>query len=70
MEKFTNKELGIISNGLLCLIANAGKAKGLVLDTASQNSIDDYIRTLQELNSKVCRVEGSEEVKMITYNQI
>lgn len=60
MEKFTNKELGIISNGLLCLIANAGKAKGLVLDTASQNSIDDYMKILQALNLKVCRVDRRE----------
>jgi hypothetical protein len=53
MEKFTNKELEIISNGLLSLIVNAVKAKGLVTDTASQNSIDDYMKILQALNSKV-----------------
>lgn len=35
MEKFTNKELEIISNGLLSLIGNAAKAKGLVTDTVS-----------------------------------
>lgn len=40
------------------------------MDSASQNSIDDYMHTLQELNSKVCKVGGSEEVKIITYNQI
>ncbi len=60
MEKFTNKELGIISNGLLCLIGNAAKAKGLVFDTASQNSIDDYMKTLQALISKVCKVDRGE----------
>lgn len=27
MDTFTNRELEIISNGLLCLIDNAGKAK-------------------------------------------
>lgn len=57
MEKLTIKELGIISNGLLCLIVNAGKAKGLVTDTDSQNSIDDYMKTLQALNSKVCKMD-------------
>jgi len=57
MEKFTNKELEIISNGLLSLIGNAVKAKGLVFDTASQNSIDDYMKTLQALNSKVCKMD-------------
>lgn len=60
MEKFTNKELEIISNGLISLIVNAAKAKGLVTDTTSQNSIDDYMRTLQTLNSKVCRMDGKE----------
>lgn len=30
MDKFTNKELEIISDGLLCLIGNAGKARGLL----------------------------------------
>ncbi len=58
---FTNKELEIISNGLLCLIANAGKAKGLVTDTASQNSIDDYMKALQVLNSKVCKADRETE---------
>ncbi len=60
MDKFTNRELEIISSGLLCLIENAGKAKGLVMDATSQNDIDDYIRKLQELNLKVCRVNGKE----------
>jgi hypothetical protein len=60
MEKFTNKELEIISNGLLSLIVNAVKAKGLVTDTASQNSIDDYMKILQALNSKVCSLDRSE----------
>lgn len=62
MEKFTNKELEIISNGLLCLIGNAAKAKGLVTNTALQNSIDDYMKTMQALNSKVCRMNGEEEI--------
>lgn len=57
MDKFTNKELEIISNGLLSLIVNAAKAKGLVTDTASQDSIDDYMKTLQALNSKVCKMD-------------
>lgn len=60
MEKLTNKELGIISNGLISLIVNAAKAKGLVTDTASQNSIDGYMKTLQTLNSKVCRLDRRE----------
>ncbi len=62
MEKFTNKELEIISNGLISLIVNAAKAKGLVTDAVSQNSIDDYMKTLQELNSKVCGVKGNKNV--------
>lgn len=61
MAKFTNKELDIISNGLISLIVNAAKAKGLVTDTASKNSINNYMNTLQALNSKVCRMDGKEE---------
>jgi len=65
MEKFTNKDLEIISNGLLYLIRNAGKAKELVLDSASLNSIDEYMRTLQVLNSKVCRLDREYEHKSL-----
>ncbi|EXG87796.1 hypothetical protein K413DRAFT_4696 [Clostridium sp. ASBs410] len=54
MDKFSNKELEIISNGLISLIVNAAKAKELVTDTASQNSIDEYVESLQVLNLKVC----------------
>lgn len=62
MDTFTDRELEIISNGLLCLIENAGRAKGLVLDTDSQNSIDDYIRTLQTFNLKVCNIGRNEKL--------
>lgn len=64
MDTFTNRELEIISNGLLCLIDNAGKAKGLVMDTASQNSIDGYMKTLMELNSKVCKMEANDKTEL------
>lgn len=67
---FTNKELEIISDGLLALIQNAGEAKKLVFHSVTQNSIDGYIKILQELNSKICRIDESEEIKMIIFNQI
>ncbi|WP_303872022.1 hypothetical protein [Acetobacterium wieringae] len=63
MEKFSNKELEIISNGLISLIVNAANAKRLVTDTASQNSIDDYMKTLQALNSKVCKMETDDKTE-------
>lgn len=56
MNIFTNAELEIISNGILSLIVDAVKAKGLVMDMVSQNSIDDYIESLQALNLKVCGI--------------
>lgn len=67
---FTNKELEIISNGLLALIQNAGEAKKFVVHSVTQNSIDGYIKILQDLNSKICRIDESEEIKMITFYQI
>ena len=57
----TEKELDYISRGLCALIRDAGKAKELCLDRKAQAAIDNYIRELQKLNTKICTMEGGEE---------
>lgn len=51
---FNERELTLLSDGILNMIENAGQAKRLVSDTASQNAIDAHIKELQTLNSKLC----------------
>ena len=57
----TEKELDYISRGLVALIRDASDAKKLVLDRKAQAAIDNYIRELQALNTKICTTEGGEE---------
>lgn len=57
MEKFTDKELDYLSRGMCALIRDASKAKELVLDRASQEAINSYIKELQSLNTKICTME-------------
>ena len=49
-----DRELTLLSDGILTMIGNAGQAKGLVHDTKSQDAIDSYMKELQRLNSKLC----------------
>lgn len=49
-----DRELTLLSDGILTMIENAGQAKRLVRDMASQNAIDAHIKELQTLNSKLC----------------
>lgn len=49
-----DRELTLLSDGILTMIRNAGQAKGLVHDTKSQDAIDSYMKELQRLNSKLC----------------
>ena len=58
---FTEKELDYISRGLVALIRDAGRAKELCLDRKAQAAIDNYIRELQKLNTKICTMEGGRE---------
>ena len=41
---FNEKELTLLSDGLLTMIENAGQAKRLVCDTASHKAIDTHIK--------------------------
>lgn len=49
-----DRELTLLSDGILTMIRNAGQAKGLVRDTKSQDAINSYMKELQRLNSKLC----------------
>ena len=49
-----DRELTLLSDGILAMIGNAGQAKGLVRDTKSQKAIDIHIKELQALNRKLC----------------
>ena len=53
---FTEKELYLLSCGVLQLIEDAGQAKKLLHagTSARRSAIDDYTKELQELNSKIC----------------
>lgn len=51
---FNDRELTLLSDGILTMIENAGQAKRLVCDTKSQGAIDSYMKELQRLNSKLC----------------
>lgn len=56
--RLREKELDYISRGLVALIRDASDAKKLVLDRKAQAAIDNYIRELQALNTKICTMEG------------
>jgi hypothetical protein len=54
--KFTEKELYLLSCGILQLIEDVGKAKKLLHagSASGETAIEEYTKELQELNSKVC----------------
>lgn len=49
-----DRELTLLSDGILAMIGNAGQAQRLVCDTESQKAIDIHIKELQALNRKLC----------------
>lgn len=51
---FTERELYLLSDGLLALIENGGKARKLTTDENVHTAIDGYLKELQALNSKLC----------------
>lgn len=51
---FTERELCLLSDGLLALIENGNKARKLTTDENVHASIDGYLKEIQALNSKVC----------------
>lgn len=51
---FSERELTLLSDGILNMIENAVQAQRLVCDTESQKAIDIHIKELQALNRKLC----------------
>lgn len=51
---FTDEELYTLSNGLIALIRDAGEAKKLVHREQAHLAIDEEIKRLTVLNSKIC----------------
>lgn len=51
---FTQKELVIMSNGILALIRDAEEAKKLICSNEAQFAIDKEICDLVSLNGKLC----------------
>ncbi len=65
--EFTNAELNILSQGLLCLLDNIGKAKENLPYVSSlfhaYDEIDAFTHEVQRLHSKVCN-SMSEELEI------
>ena len=59
--RLIDKELDYISRGLVALIRDAGHAKELCIDRKAQAEIDRYTKELQQLNTKICMMEGAGE---------
>lgn len=51
---FTRDELLMLSDGVLRLIQDASTSRGLVHDHKIQTDIQEHIKKLQELNTKIC----------------
>lgn len=51
---FTERELYLLSDGLLSLIENGNKARNLTTDENVHAAIDGYLKEVQALNSKLC----------------
>jgi len=57
--EFTDRELALLSEGILCLMQDAWKAQGLVKDDAARDAIEDYTNELKRLNTIICNyMEG------------
>lgn len=54
--RFTERELTLLSDGVLTMISNAGEAKKLVTDAGAHKAIDKYTSELRSLNSVLCKV--------------
>lgn len=57
---FTDKELFILSDGILRLIEDIGNAKRLVHEESSIAALDNEIKIYQELNTKITEMIKSE----------
>lgn len=56
--EFTDRELSLLSDGILALIRESAAAK-LINSPNVWNAIEDYTNELQRLNTKICNyMEG------------
>lgn len=53
-KAFTDEELNILSDAMLCLIRNTCDAQKKVYDSNAIHVLGDLINTYSELNTKVC----------------
>lgn len=51
---FTENEKRIMSDCILAALENCYKAQKLVPDKKSQDTIREYVTTLQRINTKIC----------------
>ena len=57
--EFTDLELSIMSSAVIRLMEETGKAKSYVVDGNLYDQLDDYIKELVRLNTKICNyMEG------------
>lgn len=57
--EFTDRELSIISSAVIKLMEETGKAKSYVVDGNLYDQLNDYIKELVRLNTKICNyMEG------------
>ncbi len=52
--EFTDRELSIMSSAVIRLMEETGKAKSYVVDGNLYDQLDDYIKELVRLNTKIC----------------
>lgn len=56
---FTDWELSLMSSAVIRLVEETGKAKSYVVDENLYDQLDDYIKELVRLNTKICNyMEG------------
>lgn len=52
--EFTDRELELLSNGILRLMRDATTAQGLIIDADVYESINFFYAELRALNTKIC----------------
>ena len=53
--QFTNSELSILSDAILCLISSTSQAEKLVYDNESIEKLENAMKRYRELNTKICK---------------
>lgn len=57
--EFTDRELSLLSEGILNLMCDAGNAAKMLTDKKCIDAINNHIKELRKLNTKICNyMEG------------